>query len=114
MKEPSGSFTEIDAGDKHTCAIDLAGDVQCWGLDDDGQAGDHVGPYTVISAGSEHTCGVKGGSVDCWGSSSWGQIPEMPTSGVAHVSAGLAHTCAVDTAGTAACVGFDSKGQASP
>jgi alpha-tubulin suppressor-like RCC1 family protein len=83
----------------------------------------------AISAGSRHTCALAAtGRVKCWGSSSRGQLgdPSVPVgpdeaglaaaevAGVGNVrgiSAGLAHTCAVDAKGAVKCWGSNETGQ---
>ena len=35
---PAGTFTEVSAGDYHTCGVKTDGTVACWGDNDDGQA----------------------------------------------------------------------------
>ena len=35
-------FVQIDGGWQHTCALDGAGQVWCWGLDYNGQLGDGI------------------------------------------------------------------------
>jgi alpha-tubulin suppressor-like RCC1 family protein len=91
-------FTQIAAGDYHTCGIARGGVVHCWGNDSWGQLGDGAaaGTYTVgfspipartdvrfrtIEGGdaqdsrSGHTCGVGvDGAAYCWGSGSWGML----------------------------------------
>lgn len=72
--------TAVSAGFEHTCAI-VAGGVQCWGRNDEGQlgTGNKSGGFsprqivpagsgvTDISTGTYHTCMVLEG-VWCWGS----------------------------------------------
>jgi len=79
----------IAAGANHTCALISDGTVQCWGYNAYGQLGD--GTYnagsnvpvsvsgmtgaTATAAGGFHSCAVlSGGSVQCWGRNSLGQL----------------------------------------
>lgn len=85
---PAGPFESLDVGSGHTCAVTAAGALQCWGGNFGGQLGDgttvhRVNPTTVIGMGS----------------------------GVAAVSAGLQHTCALSTQGGVSCWGSNSEGQ---
>lgn len=131
-------WTAIDAGRDHTCALTAAGGVECWGDNLSGQLGD--GTYRLrwtavpvaglgsgmvaITAGGEHSCALTAaGGVTCWGSNSSGQLGDGSTtdrttpvdvvgltSGVASISAGYAHTCAVTVAGAALCWGLNANG----
>lgn len=87
---------QIEAGDGHTCVLDDAGEVRCWGDNRRGQLGrgDQVAvggagnptpaeTFAVdlpeaalqVSAGGEHTCAVTvSGAVHCWGRGSEGQL----------------------------------------
>ena len=81
---------KIDAGPSHTCAIDVDGDLRCWGSDARGQLGDggtthdattyttspsstpvDLGPGRTavsVSAGTNHTCAIlDNGDLKCWG-----------------------------------------------
>ena len=85
-------LTAITGGHDHTCAIDVAGDVWCWGSNEAGQLGDgtggasgrySIGPVRArlrtgtavsIAAGSFHTCALTtAGAVECWGLDDVGQ-----------------------------------------
>ncbi len=130
---------QIAAGGLHTCAVTASGGVKCWGADNDGQLGDggalqQLSPIDVvgltagvasIASGNSHTCALtSSGGVKCWGRNSSGQLGDNSTttrrtpvvvqglsSGVAKVSAGASHTCAVTTSGGAKCWGNGSYGQ---
>ena len=62
----------LSAGSFHTCAIDAAGSISCWGNDGDGRVSGPdgaAGVFTAVSAGSFHTCALdSAGSISCWGS----------------------------------------------
>lgn len=130
---------QISLGDSYSCALTTAGGVKCWGLNNFGQLGDgtfsnRTTPVQVsgltsgvasISASRGHTCALTtGGGVKCWGSNSYGRLgdgttatrntpTDVPglTSGVASVTAGNYHTCAITTGGSAKCWGFNANGQ---
>jgi alpha-tubulin suppressor-like RCC1 family protein len=87
------AFTQISAGDAHTCAITAAGGAYCWGDNGVGQLGnnsttDATSPVAVaggivfasISAGTStgstsKTCGVAtNGRAYCWGSDTNGEL----------------------------------------
>ena len=129
----------LAAGSGHTCALDGAGGVLCWGYNSSGQlgsAGPPSGhgwptraavPVTLVSlvAGGEHTCGLTAaGAAYCWGSNSKGQLGNgtiggtnsvaAPVSGgltFVSLSAGGAHTCGVTPDGSIYCWGSNSSGQ---
>jgi alpha-tubulin suppressor-like RCC1 family protein len=79
----------MSAGQRHTCATTTAGAVKCWGSD---------GTGTQDAGGSRADRTVP---VDVAGL----------TSGVAAVSSGDQHTCAMTTGGDVRCWGDNSKGQ---
>lgn len=130
----------IAAGDFHTCALTSAGKVYCWGSNSAGQLGDGTKsgspkPVAVadltekvisISGGSQHTCAVTAsGAARCWGSNQYGQLGDGATgtysakpvqvrgltAGIASVSAGQAHTCALGASGVVFCWGSNALGR---
>ena len=133
------SAQSISAGGAHTCALTSAGGVRCWGANGSGQLGDGTltnrpAPVDVpglssgvvaVSGGGGHTCALTAaGGVMCWGRNDYGQLGDGTTtnrpsptnviglsSGVAAISAGGYHTCAVMTNGTLKCWGRNNRGQ---
>jgi len=130
---------QLEAGEDHTCALSSAGGVTCWGGNGraqlgDGSSYDSGAPVPVlglsagvrqIAVGDWHSCAITAaGGVMCWGGNEWGQLGdgtfenraapvdvEGLSAGVAHISAGGFHTCAVTHAGTAWCWGRSGSGQ---
>ena len=131
--------TAISTGGWYTCALTVSGGVKCWGRNNYGQLGDgtttdRLTPVDVVelgsgvmavSAGSDHTCAqTTMGMVKCWGYNEYGQLGEgAPTyrltpvdvvglsSGVAAVSAGGGHTCALTDSGIVKCWGDNGYGE---
>jgi alpha-tubulin suppressor-like RCC1 family protein len=99
----SSSYTQLDAGFNHTCALSSAGAVYCWGDNTYGEDGNNTvttpekTPVTVytggvmsgltltqISAGGEHTCALSSaGAAYCWGDDTYGELGNSTTSSVA-------------------------------
>ncbi|MEX2160016.1 MAG: flexitail domain-containing putative surface protein [Dehalococcoidia bacterium] len=94
----SSGVSQVDVGSWHSCAVTTTGGaLKCWGRNLFGQLG--VGdsrnmlttPIDVCGSGSFSTC--------------------VPLTGIAQVSAGAAHTCAVTTGGGVKCWGRNQYGQ---
>ena len=133
-------IVQVTAGNDHTCALTDAGGVKCWGFNEHGELGDGTTtdssvPVDVaglssgvafVSAGAHHTCAVMTtGGVKCWGYNGNGEVGDGEpgdgsdnrttpvdvfglSSGIATVSAGVMHTCAVTTTDSVKCWGSNS------
>ncbi|MEV3923520.1 RCC1 domain-containing protein [Actinomadura coerulea] len=97
---PAQVRERIDAGTRHTCVVDDAFAVRCWGQNHDGQLGhglnaepslrkigDNEAPSTAapvdlggnlawkVATGALHSCAVLvDGGVVCWGQNRWGVL----------------------------------------
>jgi len=135
----SSGVQAIAAGWDHTCALTTGGGVRCWGQNSNGELGDgtrtdRLQPVAVdglssgvvaVSAGFDQTCALlDDGAVRCWGQNATGEVGDGTTtlrpspvdvaglsSGVASISAGYNHTCAVRTDGGALCWGANHSGE---
>jgi alpha-tubulin suppressor-like RCC1 family protein len=135
----SNGVVAIAAGWVHTCALTVAGAVECWGSNIDYLPGDGAPPHRLtpvavpglasgvvaIAAGGSHNCALTAaGAVKCWGRNDLGQLgdgttstPATPvavsglSSGVVAISAGQSHSCALTGAGAVKCWGSNLYGQ---
>ena len=62
-------FTQISAGEEHTCGLRTDGSVICLGSDASGQLSAPADErFTAIAAGGIHTCGLREDRTSvCWG-----------------------------------------------
>jgi alpha-tubulin suppressor-like RCC1 family protein len=123
----------------HTCAVTAGGGVKCWGYNNAGQLGDGSttdrltpvdvselgGGVSAIAPGGYHTCALTtGGGLKCWGLNFAGQLGDGTTtdrliavdvseltSGVAAVTTGFFHTCALTSSGGVKCWGLNHRRQ---
>jgi alpha-tubulin suppressor-like RCC1 family protein len=84
----TSGVTAISAGDEHTCALMSAGEVKCWGRNYDDQLGDGTQEVKTTPVA------VNG-----------------LTGGIAAISAGGDHTCALTSAGGVECWGANFLGE---
>jgi len=129
----------ISLGFDSGCALTNGGGVKCWGYNGNGQLGDGTrttrktavnvfglsSGVAAISAGWDHTCALmNSGGVMCWGNNSHGEVGNgnhtdqlKPVAvsglagGVAAVSAGFDHTCALMNTGGVKCWGNNATGE---
>ncbi|MDQ1532709.1 MAG: hypothetical protein QOF28_470, partial [Actinomycetota bacterium] len=130
--------TAVTAGAYSACALLPAGTVRCWGSSLYGELGNGTNTnsntpvavsrltgVTAISGGGFHVCGLlSAGTLKCWGSNVRGElgnggnntgsttpVPVSGLTGVTAVGAGYFHTCALLSAGTLECWGYNYIGQ---
>lgn len=131
--------SSVAAGVSHTCAVTTSGAAKCWGWNAYGQLGDNsviqrLTPVDVVglgagvasmSANQLHTCAVTtSGAAKCWGLNGAGQLGDNSTGqrnapvdvvglgvGVARITTGDNHTCALMTTGSAKCWGSNGSGR---
>jgi hypothetical protein len=137
----AGDAAAVSVGGLHSCAITLSSGVKCWGRNQRGQLGDGTftqrlvpvdalglgSGVAAVAAGGDHTCVLTGGgAVKCFGRNQEGQIGDngvcganCPTpidvsglsAGVAAITSGRKHSCALLTSGGVKCWGDNSNGQ---
>lgn len=138
IADVTGAVSVISGGN-HSCAINAAGTMHCWGANNSGQLGDgNVGdssassvrvnladPVASAAAGTTHTCArTTTGVVNCWGGNSGGQLAsgysstitnplEIPalSGAFSSISMGNASACGVTPAGGVKCWGLGSSGE---
>jgi RHS repeat-associated protein len=129
----------ITTGIRHSCVLLANGGAKCWGLNSSGQLGDGTTtnrntPVDVsglssgvisIGGGETHTCALTTtGGVKCWGGNGNGQLGDGTntqrltavdvsglTSGIATISVGNHHTCALAVGGGGKCWGNNDNGR---
>jgi alpha-tubulin suppressor-like RCC1 family protein len=88
LRAHAETATAVSAGFSHSCAITSAGALLCWGYNGSGQLGDDT---TIDHSTPQNVLGLS--------------------SGIAAVTGGGSHTCAIDGAGGALCWGENGSGQ---
>jgi len=131
----------IAAGSNHTCALNMTGQLYCWGRNNRGQLGSPdttrrstptLVPdvadttFAVLSAGAEHTCALTAaGKAYCWGRNQYSQLGDGTTdnaptpvaiadtsnSTFALIGTGRLYACAITTTGKGYCWGYNGSGQ---
>lgn len=92
---PSGAWRSVSAGQWHTCALTDAGQIYCWGYSSLGRLGDGTG------AGSEEDPALSVAA----------PVRVSSARTFKAVSAGAAHSCALDEAGALLCWGSGEDGR---
>lgn len=129
---------QIVAGGDHTCAVDSANQLRCWGENAAGEIGDGTSGTSTdrpvprlialtatgpIAAAETATCAQTAGGLSCWGDNFFGQLGDGTTANRhtptavktigpgARPAVGRAHACALGTSGEIDCWGDNSLGQ---
>ncbi len=91
----TGAFdaVAVTGGGTHSCALRPDGSAWCWGRNDKGQLGDNTTTSRIVPGQVTGAGGVGA------------------LTGVSALTAGLKHSCAVRTTGSAWCWGLNDKGQ---
>jgi alpha-tubulin suppressor-like RCC1 family protein len=133
-------YLQLCAGEQHSCGLRADGRIDCWGGNGQGQLGlgdtlERDEPtvlrsdvdFKAIACGGEQTCAIgEDDRLYCWGDNFEGQggqndaagSPDLlvPTRvdlppGIAQVSVGQGHVCALSSTGTIYCWGRNTKAQ---
>lgn len=134
----SVGFSQVEAGDNHTCAISASGASVCWGKNLHWELGTvtptenypfPIRPQNLTDTASEiaaaynHSCLINAQGTWCWGYGWWGQMGDgentnnqTPNQVIGFdnpllISAGGDTTCGVNTSGEAYCWGNGLHGQ---
>jgi alpha-tubulin suppressor-like RCC1 family protein len=130
----SAAFTRIAAGWRHTCGLEAAGGMWCWGHGEAGALGPEAlsgSPvpvrtfpdrmFTDLDAAGMATCGREAsGRWLCWGWNGSGQLTAgprawaatrlLPGQTVRSISGGPRHLCALGATGQVLCWGLNESG----
>lgn len=139
--EPFMTWTELEAGSSHFCAIDSRQEAWCWGSNQEGQTGDvgDPGPRRVelaqpvrkLFAGHDSSCAITdSGRAWCWGRNSENKLTggdttlpvedpvELPLVDTVQawstISIGVGHLCALDTTERMWCRGGNANMMTAP
>ena len=111
--EPGVALDLITVGDGHACAINLSGEIVCWGANDAGQTDAPAGTiFTSVTSGDRHSCALdNSGDISCWGADDLGQKAAPYGAYTAFDGFGN-HTCALRSADEITCWGDNENGEA--
>ncbi len=132
-------FSQLSAGQWHTCGLTTSGQAYCWGNSTYGQLGNFLlidkpypvpvyGGLTFASLGATRgntPCALTtAGEAYCWGMNNFGQVGNgtiadsviypVPVQGgltFTQIVGGLGHTCGLTTGGQAYCWGLNESGE---
>lgn len=110
-----GPWSEVAAGEEHTCAINMEGRIRCWGGDAEGEISDapRSKGWHGIAAGNGFGCALAAdGTPTCWGNDRWQQTVPPVGKTYSQISAGYYHVCGVELPnGAVSCWGYTYKAQ---
>lgn len=140
LVDSSRTWLAVSAGSEHSCALELAGGIYCWGKNGDGRLGDGTiiaryiptavagtnSGWVQVSVANESSCGLKStGQIYCWGDNSQTQLglgssvgtadqtsPQALSGTWTEVSIRNDHACAIEkNTGIVHCWGNNGNGQ---
>ncbi len=107
-------YTVIGVGRNYGCGLTFAGDLECWGNNDHGQADWRDGPFTALSVGWLHLCALRSdGSAFCQGNNYYGQT-QPPDASFAQVVTAREYSCGLTDEGALVCWGRKGSPPAGP
>ena len=105
----------LAAGTSHTCGLDDAGTLRCWGRDNLGQTSPVADEALAIDANGDHACAITAtGTLRCWGDGQRDANLPPPGLQVRDVDVGQFGGCGIVATGDVRCWGWNANGQASP
>ncbi|TXD37900.1 hypothetical protein FRC96_08020 [Lujinxingia vulgaris] len=130
------NWTQVAAGDAHSCAIDSAFGLDCWGRDETDQLGPGptsegrvqvtldggIDAFVAVDAGAAHTCAVTQENANgwCWGNAANGRLDGIPASGSGvsevgnPVSTSIYETLLITAGGSHSCATVEVSGDMKP
>lgn len=131
------NIKSISLGENHSCALDQAGDIFCWGDNSEGQLlvnnisesslpikNSYIAKIAMISSGNQHICALHvRGDVFCWGDNRSGQIGNkriqnktvvnlvQNLKNIKSIAAGGSSTCAINNESQVYCWGDNTFSQ---
>ena len=106
-QETGNTYSKVSSGGQHSCAITLAGNIECWGKANFGVLNVPVSssPFVAISSSEAHSCALDAnGQVACWGLNTNGQT-DVPADNADFVAiyTGTVGSCGTKTSGVTVC-----------
>jgi len=106
-----GTYVALAAGERHTCGINSASEVECFGDNSFGQSSvPALKNPTQITAGLRFTCAIDQGAVTCWGAGDQQANTPPITQNPRQISSSTYHSCVLDETGVQ-CWGANDYGQ---
>lgn len=104
---PQGVYSDLSLNSSyysHGCAIEVGGNIQCWGYYSASQT-PPAGTFQTVEVGDDHSCALdQTGAIQCWGNDSDGQ--STPPSGTfVELAVGYKSSCGLDVFGAISCWG---------
>jgi alpha-tubulin suppressor-like RCC1 family protein len=104
-----GPFKDLSVGEGHVCALDLNGELNCWGENTLGQATPPAGVYLQVFAGENASCAIRDDNVlVCWGDP---MVITPPSATFTDISIGNGFVCGLVNDGSITCWGNDVHNQ---